>query len=120
MMSDQSPPAAVSTLDDLLETERAALLKGDVDRINRLVDRKEALITQVTALVDVPSSVLAPLQEKLRRNHELIEHALAGIRAAAKRIEDMRKARETLQTYDRQGQLQDLSANAKGAIEKRA
>lgn len=120
MTSNQTPPAVVGTLDDLLESERAALLKGDVDRINRLVDRKEALISQVSALTDVPASVLATLQEKLRRNHELIEHALAGIRAAAKRVEDMRKARETLQTYDRRGRLQDLSTAAKRAVEKRA
>ena len=119
-MADRSTYAIVGTLAELLETERAALLKGDVDRINRLADRKETLISQVKALSDVPSSTLTPLQNKLRRNHELIEHALAGIRSAAKRVEEMRTVRDSLQTYDQKGKLNDLSAISKRAVEKRA
>jgi len=119
-MPDSSAPDVVETLSDLLEDERAALLKGDVDRLNRLADRKEALIIQVNSLKDLPQTTLTPLQEKLRRNHTLISHALDGIRAAAKRVEDMRQARESLQTYDQRGKLQKLTARGKRAIEKRA
>ncbi len=119
-MSDHPTPAIIGALDELLEQERAALLKGDVDRINRAAGRKETLISQIDALTDIPSSVLIPLQNKLQRNQTLIEHALDGIRAAAKRVEDMRLARETLQTYDHRGKLKDLSTKAKRAVEKRA
>lgn len=119
-MSDQTTPEVVGTLSELLEEERAALLKGDVDRLTRLADRKEALISQVDGLSDLPQAILTPLQDKLRRNHTLISHALDGIRAAANRVEDMRKARESLQTYDQHGTLRELAANGKRAVEKRA
>ena len=119
-MSDHPTPAVVDALEELLDQERVALLKGDVDRINRAAARKEELVSKVDALTDIPSSVLTPLQDKLQRNQTLITHALDGIRAATQRIEDMRKARDSLQTYDQRGQLKDLSTTAKRAVEKRA
>ncbi|WP_050932082.1 flagellar export chaperone FlgN [Aestuariivita boseongensis] len=110
----------VQALDELLEEERAALLKGDVDRINRLAERKGDLITRIDALGDFPRATLASLQEKLRRNSGLIEQALEGIRAAAARVQEMRQVRETLQTYDQRGKRRDLTMQTGRSVEKRA
>lgn len=119
-MARSNAEEIVGSLDDVLELERAALLKGDVDKINRLADRKEDLMSKIGALQDVPESLLTPLKAKLHRNRDLIEHALEGIRAAADRMNDMKRARDGLQTYDRNGKLSDLPSPAKRSVEKRA
>lgn len=119
-MSEELSHTAVSDLDELLDAEKAALLTGDIDKIGRLTERKEELIARVDTLPNLPPTVLTPLQTKLRRNHDLIEHALEGIRAAAGRLKEMRQVRESLQTYDRKGTLRDVATSVGRSVEKRA
>ncbi|MCE8006481.1 flagellar biosynthesis protein FlgN [Aestuariivita sp.] len=119
-MTTDTPQDLIDALDALLETERSALLAGNVAEINRLADHKEGLIDKLNALSDLAPPTLAPLHDKLTRNQTLIASALEGIRAVADRMAEMRSVRQSLQTYDRSGTIQEIAADPKRTVEKRA
>jgi len=106
-------------LDALLETERAALLRGDLKSIALGVAEKERLIAAFEAL-DAPQAGLADLQAKLIRNQALFDGALQGIRSVALRIASFRHIRKSMDTYDRQGRKQTIFGDIARRVEKRA
>lgn len=111
---------AISELDDLLEAERDALLSGNLDQIGRLLERKEALIDELSTLERFESDTLQSLTGKLKRNQALLDSALEGIRKVAKRLAALRRVRSTLDTYDSNGAKKSIDIVSEGSIEKRA
>lgn len=110
----------IDELDDVLEAERAALLSGNLDQIGRLLERKEALIEDLSALERVETEALRNLSSKLKRNQDLLDSALEGIRTVAKRLATLRRVRSTLDTYDSNGAKKTIDLNTEGSVEKRA
>lgn len=110
----------ISELDGLLEQERAALLKGDLDTVLRLLELKEGLIDRLRALEAADRPDLGQVQEKVTRNQALLNSALEGIRAVAERMADMRRVREGLETYDRRGRKTHITAGTRPSVERRA
>jgi len=110
----------IDRLDDLLEMERRALLAGDLEEIGALLERKEQLIDSINALEIESDPDFAELRNKLVRNHELLDGALAGIRAVAARMVTIRRARQSLETYDEYGERQTITGVVLRNIEKRA
>lgn len=107
----------IDALTDLLEKERAALLSGDIDALARLAPQKERILQSLDA-ADRPA--LEALHGKALRNQELIDSALQGIRDVTERLQALRLARRSLETYDRQGQRRSIDATARPTVEKRA
>lgn len=103
----------------LLDAERIALLAGDFDQLADLMQEKQAL---AEALADRPlaASDVAPIRDGLRRNQELFDQAMAGIRNVAARIGDLNRARRATDTYDAHGQRQTINAPASNRLERRA
>lgn len=113
-MSDTSERLAA-----LIEEERAALLDGDLDRVAALLPEKEALVqTLLTEAED--ADLVAPLQDGLRRNAVLFDHALEGLRQVVKRLGSLDGIRKTLETYDSLGRRTCLSGPAPSSVERRA
>lgn len=106
-------------LNTLLEAEREALLNGDFDRIADLMDEKQRLIN---GLEDVPTEPeeIRPLRDGLRRNQELFDQALAGLRNVAARLGDLNRARKSVNTYDSNGRMRSIEAPVKKRLERRA
>ena len=106
-------------LQDIIEQERAALKLGDFDAVAELFEKKEALASQ---LEEFPAqrSMIEPLRDGLRRNQELFDQALAGLRNVANRLGDMNRVRRALNTYDAQGRSQIIDAPATPTMERRA
>lgn len=119
-MATESARDLVGALEDILETERAALLKGDVDAMTRLAENKERLIDLLNARTDLPHTELIRLHDKISRNQSLMNSALEGIRAVAARMSEMRQVRQALHTYDRSGSIRKIINDAARQIEKRA
>ncbi|ASP19787.1 FlgN protein [Antarctobacter heliothermus] len=115
-MTDQN---VAERLKALLEAERTALLEGDFDRLSTLMEEKQAL---AEALAHRPLSVseVTPLRDGLRRNQELFDQAMAGIRNVATRIGDLNRARRATDTYDAHGKRQTIDAPASKRLERRA
>ena len=119
-MTDRSIDDVIADLDDLLETEREALLSGNVQAIGRLIDRKEGLVEELSVRDAAETHGLAGVARKLHRNQELLDQALEGIRSIATRLAALRRVKETLDTYDASGARKTVKIAQDGALEKRA
>lgn len=110
----------LDSLDDLLEQERTALLKGDLEKVGRLLEHKESLIEDLSRIEEFEAQSLHRLQGKMQRNQELLDSALEGIRIVAGRLAALRRVRTTLETYDSKGTRKTIEVGKDGAVEKRA
>lgn len=108
------------TLDALLEEERDALLKGDLDALPDLLARKERLFDEIQDLTEVQADALEGLHAKTLRNQALLESALAGIQSIVDRMNTLRRVRNSLETYTNQGQRQAVQLTSGRQLEKRA
>ncbi|MGP6088729.1 flagellar protein FlgN [Antarctobacter jejuensis] len=106
-------------LQNLLERERKALLNGDFDVLSDLLEEKQQLAQELTT-EPLAETVVAPLRDGLRRNQELFDRAMAGIRNVAARLGDLNRARRATDTYDANGQRQTIDAPAVKRLERRA
>lgn len=111
-------PPVVDALDDLLDRERQAILKGDLDRLVRLAPEKERLLGLLAGASADERRILR-LRQKADRNQELLRAVARGIRAARQRITRSRASAQDFKTYDKGGRSQKLSQPGKG-VEKRA
>lgn len=107
------------TLDSLLEAEHDALLQGDLERVAQLLEEKETLVGGLAEMPE-PDESLIPLQPKIRRNNELFDHALAGVRAVVGRLDALQSMRKNLDTYDAKGQRLSIGGSPEKRLEKRA
>ncbi|WGW04672.1 flagellar protein FlgN [Tropicibacter oceani] len=106
-------------LEELIAAERQALLEGDFDRIADLMEEKQDLAFGLAKTTNDETKV-APLRDGLRRNQELFDHALAGLRNVANRLNHLNHLRKTLDTYDEKGRRTPLSTPAENKLERRA
>ncbi len=111
---------ALHALDSLLEEERLALLNGELLRISELMREKEHLIELLNTESALRSADLDPVQMKLKRNRELFDHALAGVRTVTERLSTLRRLRKTLDTYTADGQRSSIVEPSDNRLEKRA
>ena len=109
----------IDRLRSLIEAEREALLCGDFDRIETLLEEKEALATGLGDSIG-DDETLAPLRAGLRRNQELFDHALAGLRNVANRLGHLNALRKSLDTYDEFGRRMTIDAPGEHKLERRA
>lgn len=111
--------SAMHQLFDLLEREKVLLIKGDLDAIARQADRKDDLVEQLRSEPPLPAEDLSRLRDMAQRNSALLDASRKGLKAAATRLSEIRKAMLNLDTYGRDGALTNLS-EARPNVEKRA
>ncbi|WP_010141274.1 flagellar protein FlgN [Oceanicola sp. S124] len=119
-MTNDPHQKLIDELDVLLESEREALMTGQLDKLTDLLERKEALIDRLNGLEGLEAADLQPLRGKAQRNQALLDGALRGIRTVANRFSTLRKIRRTLETYDSQGRKSALVSQHDNKLEKRA
>lgn len=119
-MTERTSTCVMNDLDELLDLEREALLTGKLDTIGRLINRKEGLIDELSVTESVENEQLTDLSQKVKRNQDLLDSALAGIRSVATRLSAMRRVRRTLDTYDCDGKKRSITLSKDGSVEKRA
>lgn len=119
-MTEPTAQDLIDKLDKLLETERAALLAGDLETIGHLLEQKEHLIDRLNMIAPPDQPALAGLHHKVTRNQALLDGALQGIRKVATRMAAMRRIRRSLETYDKAGQRQTIEGEVLHKVEKRA
>lgn len=123
MSDDTVEIPLIDSLQELLEDERAALIEGKMDALPDLLERKEALFEELTALQEEEEIVaddLAPLQEGFARNQKLLESAQAGLRATQERMGTLRRVRTSFESYDNRGQRQAVHLASGQRVEKRS
>ncbi|WP_254884961.1 flagellar protein FlgN [Salipiger sp. HF18] len=118
-MTDMAP-ATLEALEALLDRERRALLDGALDDIGPIMEEKIALIDRLTESPPDNNDAIRPLHLKLRRNQELFDQTLAGIRNVAERLGVLRQIRKSMDVYDAQGRRETISAEQDSRLERRA
>ncbi|SNT03255.1 hypothetical protein [Tropicimonas sediminicola] len=102
-----------------LSDEREALVQGRLSEMGEMTSRRAELARLLEELEVGDPEVLTALRQQARRNHELLEAAIAGIAAARKRLEDVRQAATRLETYTHGGERRNL-IGGNGKVERRA
>ena len=119
-MTPETATEIVTRLDELLELERDALMKGDLEQIPTFLEEKEALIDQLNEIGADNKTELQELQIKVERNQVLLDGALQGIRKVSARMAAFRRIRRSLETYDETGRKQTIQSEVERKVEKRA
>lgn len=119
-MNKKNDPTPIADLNDLLESERDALLKGDLERLGPMLETKETLIGQVAAMAPVGRDEIGSLDRKVRRNQLLLDGALEGIRAVATRLAAVHQTAASLSTYGSDGRKMVIDVQKESSVEKRA
>lgn len=99
----------------LLEASHDAIRRAD---FSALADLTEALL----AAAETPGSTAAELEavrDSAARNTGLLEAAAAGLRAARRRVAEIRAARAGLDTYDGRGTRRRLEPQGPVALRQR-
>lgn len=119
-MSDQNAQDLINELDEILDLERSALVRGELQEIDAMLSRKEAAIEQLNAIGDLERNVLAQVQTKVSRNQELLNSAMDGIRNVAQRMAELRRVRKGLDVYDSAGRKSRYGTVMGKNLEKRS
>lgn len=113
---------SAKTLEDLstlLEAEREALLTGDLDKLAGLLSSKETLIEEMNSTPQSDIMAIQSLDQKVKRNQLLLDGAMEGIRAVAKRLAHLRQVKGALETYGADGKRYDIPLAAESSVEHR-
>lgn len=119
-MTDRNAQELINELDEILDLERSALVRGELKEIDAMLSRKEAAIEKLNALGDLERDVLTQVQSKVSRNQELLNSAMEGIRSVAQRMSELRRVRKGLDVYDRTGQKSRYGTVMGQKLEKRS
>ena len=115
-MTTDDPIAALAAL---LEQEFTALRQADFADLDEIATDKEALLGALAAAPAPTAAALDALIVQANRNAACLQAASRGIRAARRRLAELRRAAEGLSTYDRNGRRNDAPAG-RGRVEHRA
>ena len=119
-MTEQTPQELIDALDAILDQERDALIKGELTKLEPLLEQKEALISQLNEIDGMEKESMSSVQTKVVRNQALLTSAMDGIRAVASRMSELRKVRKGLDVYTQSGAKSSFSTLGAKALEKRA
>lgn len=106
----------IESLERLLDVERFAIRAGAFDGLVEIASRKEVLID---TLGGVDAETLARLRKKAEGNQRLLSAALKGVRAAQRRLDMIRRASRSLNSYDALGRARTIGS-AGPNVERRA
>lgn len=119
-LTHQNPQSLIDELDEILDQERSALVRGELDKIEELLARKEPLIAQLNTIDSLERAALAQVQTKVSRNQELLNSAMEGIRSVATRMAELRRVKKGLDVYDRAGRKARYGTTMGQRLEKRS
>jgi hypothetical protein len=99
----------------LLDATHAALLDGDLDAIGALAAQLDGLLGTLGA---ISGETLSLIRTKAVRNAAVLRAAEQGVRAAQRRLAELREAASGHRTYGRDGHRMAVSG-PKGVLRQR-
>lgn len=121
-MSSPDLTRALLALEGLLDAERHAIREGMFDGLGQLADEKARLIDLVAghgAAAPAQRALLERIQARTAENQRLLAAAISGVKAAQRRLDMIRRAARTLNTYDAMGRATTIGSTS-GTVERRA
>lgn len=97
----------------LLDAEAEALMRGDIESVAELVERREYLLNAAASSQESMTPELQGLADELdaktKRNTRLFEAALEGVTAATELVAKIKASTTNLNTYDVAGSVADIA-----------
>ena len=107
-------------MDSLLGKERDVLRSGNFRSLSQIAEQKADLLEKlVSDLRPADREILDAIKARASGNQRFLAAALAGVKAARTRIAAVMTARESLSSYDRQGNALAI-AYPSSEVERRA
>ncbi len=107
-------------LTEVVAQERRAILAGQLQDMEDLVERKSDLVARIADRNDVDRDAFEILHAQFSRNQQLLESAMSGVRGVADRMKALRSAQETLTVYDGKGRAQRFPTGETPKLMRRA
>ncbi len=98
-------------IENVLDAEKACLMKADFDGIEVISAKKEQLVERLGKITD--HAPLRRIMKKIEWNGLLYEASLKGVRLAQQRIESIRTNNGQLKTYDGDGNISDKAISGR-------
>jgi hypothetical protein len=99
----------LAELDELIADERRMVRQADFSGLATMASRKEQLLSTLEANAHRSDMVaLQRLAGRAVENQKFLASALKGVRAARARVDMVRRAADTLTSYDRMGRSRAL------------
>ncbi|WP_343116393.1 flagellar protein FlgN [Ostreiculturibacter nitratireducens] len=110
----------ISALEEMLDAERHAIRNAEFDGLGKLAARQAELLDRLVASVESPdATALLRLKARADANQRLLSAALKGVQAAKRRLEMIRAASRSINSYDGRGRAQTISCG-NSTVERRA
>ena len=119
-MNDLPQSQVLPQVEDLLVSQHALLVSGDFQALKRLEADKEKVIAAIQPMSKKDHHDLKHLRVLAEHNQQLFKKALKGIQDVNKRLESLRKVRDSIDTYDRSGRWVSVEPQRSKDLEKRA
>ena len=108
----------LKSVETYLERERRILRKGQIAELADLAEDREKVLTMLGAARG-NGPALERLRTEVHRNNTLMEAAASGLRAAIKRISDLRAASGPIGSYSASGERLEIGSNSP-TVERKA
>ena len=109
MKPDSANMKDLMRLDCVLEEERDALMRGQIQDLNKICQRKSIENFLQIGIEDVQGFSVETIRTKLERHERLYDSAIKGIESAKSRLNDISKAQQKFLTYTRDGKSKKLT-----------
>jgi hypothetical protein len=106
---------AVDSLIDTLDSVHVAILSGQIENLDNLTHK---IGTDSDDLSSASPQQLHDVRKKAARNAQCLQAAMKGIRAAQRRLAELRQAQVGHVTYDQHGHRATLGATP-GSVRQR-
>lgn len=94
-------------LENLMDQMREAILRAEIATAAALAADIEIALAQLC--MPLSAGAMTRIKDKAARNMACLDAARRGIRAASRRVNDVRNAAKCVQTYDWKGQRADIA-----------
>ncbi|NBD30202.1 MAG: flagellar biosynthesis protein FlgN [Alphaproteobacteria bacterium] len=111
-------PDLATRFEEVMQSERQVLRRGDLAALEKLAPEKEALADAVSDGGALTRPQLERIRTLLERNRRLLAAAQDGVRDVQARLEEQKRLRQGMTTYDKSGHEARI-ASPRPATERR-
>ncbi|NSX56563.1 hypothetical protein [Parasulfitobacter algicola] len=110
----------IAKIADILEKERQAMIRGDLNILSELTGQKEKLHDALSKSAPLSHSDIVQLKRRAEQNQKMLEAVKQGISSALNRLSSIRDAQKPLTVYGASGQISSLEKADHKSFERRA
>ena len=119
MKSERLDVSDLMRLDRVLDEERNALLRGQIQSLDHSHRIKLLEKHSKMNFSDLRDFRVEVVQRKLKRNEELYDSAVKGVESARNRLNEILRAKQKLTTYTKNGKSKKVTLTRSSSFERK-